>query len=459
MAEIVEPVGSRGKAEWALIVLGLCLLFFSMPHGLESDGAARFQALNQWVTGGGTPDIPYSMIGPLFSAPFWLLGKLYKSPEWWCARYNFFLFAFGLILLYRIARKHLEPAVLRKFFLILITASMFPNHLRYFMGEVFTAVAAGLGMAALVQQPCFWGWCCLALAVANTPASLAGMGLVSLKRALDSRRWRYALALAAAALLILGEAWIRRGHPLSTGYENDAGNKTLMPYSGQPEFSYPFYFGLLSIFFSFGKGLLFFAPGLLLPVRPYLPSSSSWARETYQLWLLFLVGLILVYAKWWSWYGGWFWGPRFFLFASIPASFAIALRLAAPDASLLARSATLLALLLSIWVGVSGAVFDQGGLDLCTGNYAIINQVTREFTSGSYFALEFLAWYVPEFSVLWRPFVATRNLSAPEILLLVYGLIIFLWLGMPLMISLARDFRAKFQKPWNSEAASSPWRF
>ena len=63
------------------------------------------------------------------------------------------------------------------------------------------------------------------------------------------------------ATSILLEAWIRRGSPFATGYENERGLRTLLPYSGLPGFTYPFVLGVLSSLFSFGKGLLFFAPG------------------------------------------------------------------------------------------------------------------------------------------------------------------------------------------------------
>src|SRR5207237_9070910 len=46
----------------------------------------------------------------------------------------------------------------------------------------------------------------------------------------------------------------------------------------------------------FGKGLEFYAPGLILPIRR--------ALGVYRLWLGFLAGLILVYARWWEWWGG-----------------------------------------------------------------------------------------------------------------------------------------------------------
>ena len=48
-----------------------------------------------------------------------------------------------------------------------------------------------------------------------------------------------------------------------------------MPYSGRQGFSYPFFLGLISILFSFGKGLIWFSPGLLLPVRRALKTAGQ----------------------------------------------------------------------------------------------------------------------------------------------------------------------------------------
>src|SRR4029078_4990998 len=39
----------------------------------------------------------------------------------------------------------------------------------------------------------------------------------------------------------------------------------------------------------------------------------------------FLAGLILVYARWWAWYGGWGWGPRFLLYAGVPSALGLAI--------------------------------------------------------------------------------------------------------------------------------------
>lgn len=449
----------EAAVETGLIAAGLAGLFFFIPHEIGSDGVARYRALEDLWTQGRWSDTPYSMIGPLFSSPLWLLGRICGCPAWWCARFNFFVFALGLLALHRIGRGRMDAGVLRKFILLLVAASMFPNHLRTYLGEVFTAVLAGAGILAVALHASAWGWAALVLAAASAPAALAGLGLVAAYHATSRKQWRYLLVLAAAAGLVLGEAWLRRGHPLRTGYEGDAGYRTVLPYSGLPEFSYPFLFGVLSIFLSFGKGLLFFAPGLFLPPGASGASLSNGLREAYRLWLLFLLGLILVSARWWSWYGGWAWGPRFLLFASIPASFALAARLHRPGGCALGRAATLLALALSVWAALSGAVFNQDQLELCTGNVAMINQDSRELLSASYFGLEFLTWYVPEFSVLWRPFVVRRELGPSDLLLLLYGAAVFLWLGVPLATSLARELWASAGTFVASRMDFKSWRF
>src|SRR5260370_10876864 len=140
-----------------------------------------------------------------------------------------------------------------------------------------------------------------------------------LNRIGKNKRLRYVLVVVAAAGLIAAEAWIRRGSTLNAGDQNDAGYRNLMPYSGEPGFSYPIFFGLLSILFSFGKGLFFFAPGLLLPVRSKLLKLQQEIKldlyAVYTLWISFLVGLVLVYSHWWAWYGGGFFGTSFLFFS------------------------------------------------------------------------------------------------------------------------------------------------
>jgi len=412
----------RDHWEWALIDAGIVLLFFAVPHALLGDGRVRFETLTDLLERGKLTSTPYSVVGPLFSAPLYYVGKLALGSEWWCARFNTLLLAGGLAATASLLHRSVDGRLLRTFFLLIVAASMFPNHVRGYFGEMFTAVLVLVGVAALSSGRPRLGWTAMILGVANTPATLVGLLFVAIKHVRDSRRVRHVIPVLVTVSLILLESWIRRGNPFVTAYEGNAGFRTLMPYSGQPGFSYPFFFGLLSTTLSFGKGILFFAPGLLLRIGKDDRDVQSELRAFWGYSTWFLAGLVVVYAKWWSWYGGWFWGPRFFLMASLPASLAIAVelrRLPALGAPVL--GALFAVLTLSAWVGVNGAVFNQANLDICEQNR---------------YALEFLCWYAPEFSVLWHPFIAPVSLSSDQALFIAYGGLVYVWLSVPLLKTL-----------------------
>ncbi len=191
--------------------------------------------------------------------------------------YNQLLFAFTLLVGYFLLRKHMDRGLLRKFYLVLIVASMFVAHLALFYGEVFTALCVGFGVLFVyLRYRVPVGWIIVAMGVANTPAALGGLGVLLLKKVIDDKKLRYLLVLGGSLAIIGLVNWLQRGNPLNGGYSDDHGISTIMPYSGLPNFSYPFFFGLLSLTLSFGKGLLFFAPGLLLPVRKTL---LRWQQE------------------------------------------------------------------------------------------------------------------------------------------------------------------------------------
>jgi hypothetical protein len=286
--------------------------------------------------------------------------------------------------------------------------------LKDFYGEVFTAVFVGVGvLAAQVGHP-RWGWSGVVVGAANTPGSMIGLAAMGASETVSTRRFRFLLVPIVGALMVLAESWVRRGSPWISGYEGNAGAETILTYSARPGFSYPLVLGLLSLLFSFGKGLVFFAPGLLLSFTGTMSSLAEPLGRAYRLWLWFLAGLVVVYAKWWAWYGGWTWGPRFLLFASIPAAFALAVYMDRAERSLSKNLLLLGILAWSFWVGMSGAVFGLGGLEDCRpADY------------------EFLCWYVPEFSPLWRPFVLELPLEAKGGVLLAYGLLVFAYLAAP----------------------------
>jgi hypothetical protein len=283
-----------------------------------------------------------------------------------------------------------------------------------------------------------WGWVGWPLAVlgtVNTPGTVGGLAAAAAVVAWHRRRLRYGLAVLAAAGLILLENQLRWGNPLEGGYAGDHGFETLLPYSGRPGFSYPLFFGLLSALFAFGKGLVWFTPGLFLryPRSPE-PDREADLRLLYRVWVAVVVGLLLVYARWWAWYGGASWGPRFYLFACLPAALVLA-RLTdraegrTPRANLLA----LAAVALSCWAGANGMVFRE---------YA------QEPFAADNFAHEYLGWYVPECSVLWQPFVVPKEPDAYDRLRLLGFAAGFVYLAGPLAVTLGRQAWAAARGAW-----------
>ncbi|GAA3246996.1 hypothetical protein [Nonomuraea helvata] len=423
------------RLEIGMIVGGLAGITFLLPHGLYwGDGGSRFIYLWRLLGEKHLSEEKYSLIGPLFSTPLWQLGLVYQSPEWWCEKYNALVFAIGLFVFYWMLRDHVSRRLLRRFLLLLTFASMFSNHLLFYWGEVFTAVMVGMGTVCLVAKR--RGWTAIVLGVANAPATLPAMALLAVERILATRRLRVGLAVVAAVAVVLLEAWIRRGNPFETGYGDDRGPRTIMPFSGRPGLSYPIFFGLLSLLFSFGKGLLFFAPGLFLPVRRRIAGLPGRAgvdlTALYKMWIAFVVGLVLLYSTYWSWSGSTFYGPRYLLFASLPACLALAVRLHRRDSSILTNTITVLALGLSLWVGLNGAVFGD----------APARKVCLEPTN--FFVFEApLCYYTPEFSALWVPFIDAPELTVGQQVYLLYGLCVAGYLMTPPLLALTGQLLAR----------------
>jgi hypothetical protein len=365
---------------------------------------------------------------PLLSTPFLLLGEVVRTPDWWAARFNTIVVGVGAVASFLLLRGRLDAGILRRFFLVLLFASFLSNRLRDYNAEVLTSTLVALGLVlVIVSRRPLLGWGAIVIGVVNTPATIAGAVLLALAEVWRTKQLRFLAAPIAAALLIMTEAWIRRGGPLSSGQEGYLGVKTILTYSGRRGFSYPLVLGVLSILVSFGRGIVFFVPGLLLGLSRATRRALGRYRLLVALMLIYVTALVLIYAKWWAWYGGLSWGPRFFVFAAIPASILIVGRIQAAGRSFLADALTLVVLTLSAWVGLAGATADLSALDFCVSDH---------------FAHEPFCWYVPEYSSLWRPLVDFPELTRSKALVAVWCLFVFAYLAAPLVRSLARALRA-----------------
>lgn len=407
-----------------LLFIGLVGGMFIFPFNISGDAIARYTFMDTLVHQHQITPMLTSMIGPLFSLPLWLISTFFKDPTIVIARYNFFLFAIFLLILYHWLRNWFDQKFLLTFILLLAFGSMFPGHLLNYYGEVFSAVCLALGSVGLATNKSAIGWVLSVLAVLNTPALFIPFILIVLYLSWESKHVRYLILLPATLILLLLEGYIRMGSiyaEFQTYLANNHGFQTILPYSGRAGYSYPFALGVLSILLSFGKGLIFYCPGLLLIGWAWKHITHPIERKMLILWFFIVLGLVLAYASWWAWYGGWYWGPRFFLFASVPASWILAKLICASRKSLLLCVVLLCFMSFSLWVGVDGVVFQQKTLDACTANN---------------YALESLCWYVPEFSPLLRPFITHATLQLNDRLILILFAVIWLYV----MVPLGRDF-------------------
>jgi hypothetical protein len=427
---------------WGLLALGLLLLFFVLPHDIEGDGRLRFEAIQSLLAGAGIPDTKYPLIGSIPSIPLFLLGRVVGSPEWWVSRYNVIVYAAGLLLLYRLLRDRLDSDILLPFLLLLGTTAMVPGSLTGFGAEPFTVMAIAAGLAAWSSGRWKTATVLLALGVANVPASIVGVALAMGWWAWRVKRIRALAPLVLGASLWLLENLVRRKSALLTGYEGDHGFRTLLPYSGLPGFSYPIFFGVLSLLVSFGKGLLFFASGLVLAFGRGLEALRP-VSETLVLWCVYVAGLVLLYGSWWAWYGGFTWGPRFLIFASLPATLLLAAQVRRPPRRLIALTVVVVALVLSVWVGIDGQVFGRFAQDPCSANQ---------------YSLESLCWYVPEFSVLWTPFVFGAQAPWWGFVLIAYSGGVSAYVALPLIMDWASALYRDGTLAWSAYRRRPSWR-
>src|SRR3981081_1503412 len=160
--------------------------------------------------------------------------------------------------------------------------------------------------------------------------------------------------------------------------------------------------------------------------------------------MLYLAGMILVYGSWWAWYGGYAWGARFLTFASPPAALLLAAAVPRPPRPVLAATVVLVALLLSLWVGIDGQTFGRFAQSTCTANH---------------YYLESFCWYLPEFSVLWTPFVFRGQLSWADYILIACAAGVTSYVAYPLLVHWTATARRDLGLALAAYRRRAPWGF
>lgn len=385
-----------------ILLLGTGILVGTLQPELGGDGDARLEILEAILGGSQLPKSKYPIIQPLLSIPLAAIGSLFGFRTFEAAKYfnTSVLLCLGSLVYWKI-KARIDSTYAAEFCIFSLAASMLHVNVSLYYGEVLTAFCLLLGFLVLDSQRVLAALL-VAIGVANTPA--IGPPVLIAAIAFRAKSWPILTGLALAFLIFCTETYLKFGGLFDSEYltQSEKGLKTILPYSGLPGFSYPMFFGVVSILFSFGKGLLFFIPSLVLICKREVSSLFEADSRKKLCVFLFSIALILVYSKWWAWYGGVFWGPRFFLSLVFVGSYLFLDELD-KDQNLLGKLVLAAILMLSTWVGLASMAFrDYDIAPICEANG---------------YMYESLCWYVPEFSPLWRPFVELGLVGVLERLL------------------------------------------
>ncbi|WP_322799130.1 hypothetical protein [Thermoflexus sp.] len=144
------------------------------------------------------------------------------------------------------------------------------------------------------------GWAVLTREGAGAALPAAGLYLLLRGRTwqerLRSLGW-WGIGLGIPLSILIWHNTYRFGSPLLHGYQGEGFTSSLLE-------------GVPGLLISPGRGLLFYAPPVLLALpgaARLWPSDRRIVLATAGL----LAGYLAIYGQWWAWHGGWAWGPRF----------------------------------------------------------------------------------------------------------------------------------------------------
>jgi 4-amino-4-deoxy-L-arabinose transferase-like glycosyltransferase len=165
---------------------------------------------------------------------------------------------------------------------------------QHWLWPLLAGAAAGYAMLtkplAGVALPVFAVYIALGGAICNLQSAICNLrrGLLLVVA--------YTLGALPLIAFTLWHNWYRFGSIANNGY-------------GAEFFSTPWYIGLYGLLWGSGRGLLWYAPPLLLALWAW---GALWRarRDLALLWAALIVPPLLITARWWAWHGGWGWGPR-----------------------------------------------------------------------------------------------------------------------------------------------------
>ena len=177
--------------------------------------------------------------------------------------------------------------------------------------DFFTEPLVALGLVVMIERALaghdMQAGAALAFALLARPQSAAfapllfaflllrGRGLAAVARTLPP--------LAVAASVTVAYNLVRFSDPLEFGYKPPA----------DPGFTTPLWEGTTGLLFSPEKSVFLFAPAIVLVPLAAVALWRARERATVAFVLALFAAVFGLSATWWSWMGGWSWGPRLIL--------------------------------------------------------------------------------------------------------------------------------------------------
>jgi hypothetical protein len=179
------------------LFLGVLLLVISLSPVVDGDGAARYSDLLHLVKFDRPVD-KFSSIQMLLSLPLYYLGDVFGASQAFVAYFNFCVFLVLCGAIWCLVSKDLRFWVV----LLLLVASMFPHHLRYYYGEVLSVSLIAAGLLSLLKGKQVWAVVLLGLGGAQVPATMPALALVLCYLAIRKRKISYVFYLILPVLLM-----------------------------------------------------------------------------------------------------------------------------------------------------------------------------------------------------------------------------------------------------------------
>jgi hypothetical protein len=298
----IEPMGDVGIPGSAQSVAGRNHLHYSFYEPGQSIFLLPLILIAKSLGGMGTEVFFASMLSPIFSALTGCLILAFCTTLGYCKRTAFlvvFLNGFATFAL-RYSKSFQQEsqetflALGAIYFWFLFSRS---RRARHWAGAVLC-----LGLAVLSRST---------LIVLLVPCLVLSLRVIRDQASSPGRFFREATSLAAGLLpfilIQLAYNWLR----FESIWES-----ALLARSGAASFSAafsnPLGVGLYGLLFSPGKGLIWYAPPVVLAPWAFVRFAKH-HRELAEAFICFVGGYLLLLSKYVVWNGGWDWGPRYLL--------------------------------------------------------------------------------------------------------------------------------------------------